>query len=607
MKFLYEHRRKIGAALTAAVLSLAGASAWAGTAGADVNPVPATTNPVTLSASPTDGLVNGQAVTFTVNTSGSTKLQGALTAHLCIHGLTGYGTSNFGYSGNTAVRCVYSTGIVAGTGLTGSDYEQNYPAYDGTQSTSGPLTFHVGTGTVTWGNSTGQGPNTLTADVNDPADLVIQVNLTGDSVPTTYFVQPLTFAGQPDPPTGVAATPHDASAHVTWTAPVNTGNGTINHYIVTATQTGGAPDASSPRTFDAGTATAADIPLANFSVYSVTVHDTIASAGVPASAESTPVANVSPLPPPPTNVVGTPAAGQVNVSWTAPASLQGGLTQYEVTATGGPTPVVQLTGSTATAFAFTGLDNGTPYTFSVRAEYGPGEFGPSSNGSGAIVPSNKEIDQLVQVDRPQGALVLTQTCDASTPNPYPVDANGVPNPTYPTSPAVAGTPGALGSCSIDLGHASFITDGGVPGPGYPNVGEGQFFKADGALHQVTVVDTRDGDVGWNVNGVLESDFTSGAAHFSAQELGWVPAVTDHSPGFSTPDLPGGYANDAAPGATVLPASHAADHGLGSAQTLAAATAGGGLGIARLDAQLHLLIPVFAQHGVYTAVLQITAI
>ena len=101
------------------------------------------------------------------------------------------------------------------------------------------------------------------------------------------------------------------------------------------------------------------------------------------------------------------------------------------------------------------------------------------------------------------------------------------------------------------------------------------------------------------NGVLETPFTSGSQHFSADQLGWEPAVTDKSGAFATPDTT--YTNDATAGTAVLPAVQATDHALGSPQTLASATAGGGLGVAHLDAKLHVLIPVFAEHGQYSAV------
>ncbi len=594
--------RRVRRALAAAVLGIVSAGALVTAAGAapPIGPSPATTNGVSLVASPVDGLVDGQNITYTVNTTGATKLVGSLSAHICAHGLSGYGTGNFGYSGGTATRCVYQAGIVSG-GLGTGDYEKIAGPFGGTESTSGALTFKAGTGSVTWGNVTGGGPFTVQADATHQVDLVVEVNLAGDSVPRTYFVQPLTFAGQPAAPTAVGATSGDASSHVTWTAPSDTGNSTVTNYVVTATQTGGAADPSSPRTLTVGNVLAGDIPLQNFSTYDITVQTKVA-ASVPLSAASSPAVSVSPLPGPPTGVTGSPAAGGVNVSWTAPPSTSG-LTSYSVTATPNVgSPITVDTGSTATSYLFAGLDNGTPYTFVVKAAYGSpaGPFGLPSNASGGVTPSNKEVDQLITVERPQGALVLTQACDASNPTPYPVDGNGVPNPVYPTDPAIA-----AGSCSVNLGKATFVSADQAAAAGFPAIGEGQFFKASGAMNPVAIVDTRDSDVGWNVNGLLKTNFTSGSKHFSAHQLGWQPGVTDRSAAFSTPD--GSYANDATKGGDVLPASHAADTALGSSQLLAGATVGHGLGIAHLNATLNLLIPVFAQSGVYSAVLQITAI
>ena len=71
--------------------------------------------------------------------------------------------------------------------------------------------------------------------------------------------------------------------------------------------------------------------------------------------------------------------------------------------------------------------------------------------------------------------------------PYPVNPDGTSNATYPTH------------CGINLGNAQFVRSG---------AGAGQFFAAEGRLNQVTVVDTRDGDLGWNVVGQV-SNFTAG--------------------------------------------------------------------------------------------------
>ena len=172
-------------------------------AASSTGPVPATTNTVTLTAAPVTGLTDGQTITYSVATSGSTTLTGAVTAHLCKHGLTGYTTSNFGYSGSQGVRCVYQAGIVSG-GLTSADYEATQNFFQATST--GALAFKAGTGSLVWGSVTGQGPLSIQCDSSNPCDLVVQVNLTGDSVATTYFIQPLEYGGGGGPTTTTTST-----------------------------------------------------------------------------------------------------------------------------------------------------------------------------------------------------------------------------------------------------------------------------------------------------------------------------------------------------------------------------------------------------------------
>ena len=94
--------------------------------------------------------------------------------------------------------------------------------------------------------------------------------------------------------------------------------------------------------------------------------------------------------------------------------------------------------------------------------------------------------------------MLTQVCGTpDTAGTSPTITGGGPDPLfsqypYPQDPttgdAVANYPT---NCNINMGPAKLITTGN---------GAGQFFQASAPLNTVTVVDTRDTDPGWTVNG-----------------------------------------------------------------------------------------------------------
>src|SRR6185436_10824332 len=72
----------------------------------------------------------------------------------------------------------------------------------------------------------------------------------------------------------------------------------------------------------------------------------------------------------PTGVAGVPGAGQVALTWTAPASPAGTITEYriEYSSNGGSTwTVFTHAASTATTATVGGLTNGAPYVFRVSA------------------------------------------------------------------------------------------------------------------------------------------------------------------------------------------------------------------------------------------------
>jgi hypothetical protein len=334
-------------------------------------------------------------------------------------------------------------------------------------------------------------------------------------------------------------------------------------------------------------------------------------------------------------VTSTPGNGKLTIDLTPPSNTGNSASplSYSVTVSGAncPTPAGCTTQTgTGTHYVFQPLTNSQQYTVSATAKStaanGTTQFTstPATTVSNAsttpIPPPSTALTQTISATRPGGALVLTQICgnhgsttggtaptytgsangiDGTTPGspdglfpqyPYPTDNAGNPIANYPTN------------CGLTLSQASFITSG---------AGAGQFFQATGPLNQLTVVDTRDTDPGFAVDGVM-GQFSNGTDSFGGGQLGWHPIVTSTTPSFTTTDG-SSYTQTVAAGGDVAPNTQDSAGGLGSSgasgngETLASAAAGHGLGIAKLDANLTLWIPVFAQNGTYTGTLTISAV
>lgn len=169
----------------------------------------------------------------------------------------------------------------------------------------------------------------------------------------------------PAPPSAVTATPGPAKAKVSWSPP--TGGAAITGYTVTASP-GGATCATPVG--------ATPVPmscevkgLTNGTAYTFTA---TARSAAGASAPSAPSAAVVPFtfPGAPASVAVTPGAGQLTITWAAPASNGGRpINRYQALIYQGSTLVKTcfpspLTGATCTA---AGLTNGTVYSVQVRA------------------------------------------------------------------------------------------------------------------------------------------------------------------------------------------------------------------------------------------------
>jgi len=147
---------------------------------------------------------------------------------------------------------------------------------------------------------------------------------------------------------------------------------------------------------------------------------------------------------------------------------------------------------------------------------------------------------------------------------------------------------------------------------------GKVLVATGAINQVYVVDYRQSDPGWSATGQASkfcdgSGASSGEANnapaaapracnpgdkeFPGSWLGWTPKVRSTS----------GATLAATVGATRVPSGPSSSTGLDVSRSLASASAGAGLGVARIDADLLLQIPVVSPAGSYQSTLTLTVL
>ena len=199
-----------------------------------------------------------------------------------------------------------------------------------------------------------------------------------NGVPTMYH----TLFGVPTAPTSVSVIPGNASALVKWQAPFGTGGSPITAYAVTPFR----GTTALPQVVFAGTATSGLISgLANGSAYSFHIVARNAM-GTSPLVVTAPVAAGTPGPV--TATAAVPANGAVTVTWSKPtANGTSAITSISVTPYLGAVAQTASTKTlppTSTTATFSGLTNGTAYSFRIVARNAVG-VGPAVSSTQVVV------------------------------------------------------------------------------------------------------------------------------------------------------------------------------------------------------------------------------
>jgi titin len=261
----------------------------------------------------------------------------------------------------------------------------------------------------------------------------------------------------PGAPTNVVAVATNSSGqvNVNWTAPTDTGGGSITGYTLTPN-----PACATCTGLSVGNTTSTTVNgLTNFQAYTFTVTASNSAGPGPASAPSnsvtpTPAATV---PDPPTNLTAaaTGTSGEASVSWTAPFDGGAPITSYTLT----PSPAcpactgLTVSGSSTTA-TVDGLTDGTPYTFTAVATNIIG----SSNAS---QPSNQVVTGQAPGAPTIGTAAATGNSGEATVSwtPGSSGTSAITSYTVTPSPACPGCTGLTTSGSATSATVEGLTDG----------------------------------------------------------------------------------------------------------------------------------------------------
>jgi len=260
------------------------------------------------------------------------------------------------------------------------------------------------------------GDTALVLAVGNHTLLAVAYDANGTSAQSPVFsltVQP----SVPGAPTIGTATPGNAQASVTFTAPSTNGGSAITSYTATSSPGGLTASGSGSPLVVTG--------LTNGTTYTFTVTATNAAGAGPASAPSNSVVPMATVPGPPTSVSATAANSLATVTFSPPSS--GGTAIISYTATSNPGGLT--TTGPHSPLVVTGLTNGTAYTLTVAATNGAGT-GPASAPSNSVTPANvpaATLQPVTSVGRTSGNFAVSAAGAAAYTIPLwtPPGARGV--------------------------------------------------------------------------------------------------------------------------------------------------------------------------------------
>ena len=284
------------------------------------------------------------------------------------------------------------TGATATAGNGSALVSWTAPASDG----GSPITGYTATaspGGATCGWTSGPLACTVTGLANGtPYTFTVSAaNAAGPGLPSAASA-PVTPRTVPGAPTGVAATPGNASAQVHWSAPASDGGSTVTGYTATASP-GGATCA-----WTAGPLDCTVSGLDNGQAYTFTVTASNAAGSGAPSAPST-AATPASVPDAPTAVVAAPhppVLGELAVTWAAPDDNGSPITGYTATAYDAQTFALSpgsctVSGSPpVTGCVIAGLAPGVPVVVRVTATSAVGT-GIASSPSSPIAPPRAPV------------------------------------------------------------------------------------------------------------------------------------------------------------------------------------------------------------------------